>query len=520
MSSSFRKLHIPQNVRLCNTITLYRCFSKTLPTNKNKPPLKKKEKNKNDIESVTKSLKLKFAIQKMDKDKSLYTYQTRQKIQNPSGYQDVKRRLRSNNIDDVMQIMRDYKKCEDVQVGTSAIKSIKILFEKSKITKATAIENIHEVWSMMEEYVVGMDCAAYNEYIHACSLMRLNRECEAKFNDMMNKQITPNEITLNILLGTCRYRGDTKTALLYWKAIVTDLDVNVNAESWASFIAVCINAENVQLAEEYFAKCPYKTSAAMCWRMISVYARCYNVDKILEMRNFMSKQNIEMNASIYQAIILGYRNCKQFQEASDMAKEAVTMTKLDRKTVNHLFEANIGLLKITNDFQRRKQILQYIESDVIKYFSLAGEDKLMDPQFGNRMLVAYIYAFREGFGSQTFEECCSKYHIQYWEQIEQLQIPTVDLYTVDYCVAKAILEYIFDKQIHVFRDLGLNMMINSNNDRFRYQFDTVTKQDVEEILTSLPTPMEAVQKDVHLLYVTSEQTQQFEHISSDDELFF
>ncbi len=65
---------------------------------------------------------------------------------------------------------------------------------------------------------------------------------------------------------------------------------------------------------------------------------------------------------------------------------------------------------------------------------------------GMRMLDAYISTYPDTFGSVTFEECCNKYNVQYWtdEQL-QLQVPTMDLYGCSYSVAKAILEYVFER---------------------------------------------------------------------------
>ncbi len=53
-----------------------------------------------------------------------------------------------------MNIMLDHKKCEDVQLGTAAIKAIKLLCENKKVTTDAAIKHIDEIWAMMNTYVV------------------------------------------------------------------------------------------------------------------------------------------------------------------------------------------------------------------------------------------------------------------------------------------------------------------------------------------------------------------------------
>eukprot|EP01084_Bolivina_argentea_P283961 486494_1 len=175
MNTPFRCIAL-QKIRWPHYISSCRYFSKN-PS---------KNQNKNNIGSVTKSVKSKFANEKMHRDLSSYTYKTRQKIQNPSGYQHVKRQIRQcNNSDEVMEFMQINKKCEDVQVGTAAIKAIKILFKEQQISREKAMKHIDEIWSMMNMYVVGMDGAVYNEYFHACSLMRLNHKCPPKFYQMI-----------------------------------------------------------------------------------------------------------------------------------------------------------------------------------------------------------------------------------------------------------------------------------------------------------------------------------------------
>eukprot|EP01084_Bolivina_argentea_P179620 310364_1 len=159
MTALLRRIIALPRVKQLHPIISYRLFAKKTAS---------KDKTESTESDITKSIKSKFAQQKIDKEKSLYTYQTRQRIQNPSGYQHVKRQLRRCDENQVMQIMRNNKKCEDVQVGTAAIKAVKLLFEDNKVPAYTALKHINEIWSIMNQYVVGMDCAAYNEYFHAC----------------------------------------------------------------------------------------------------------------------------------------------------------------------------------------------------------------------------------------------------------------------------------------------------------------------------------------------------------------
>eukprot|EP01084_Bolivina_argentea_P199131 340810_1 len=455
-----------------------------------------KKKTEDTVSDVTKSIKQKFANRKRDADRSGYVYKTKSKIQNPSGYQDIKNQLRKcANVPDVMNIMMANKKCEDVQVGTTAIKTIKLLCENKKVSRVIAMQHIDDIWNIMNEYVVGMDCAAYNEYFHACSLIEIDHEtkskCRVQFDQMIKNKIIPNEITLLILLGTCRGRvgrGDMKTALYYWKVIVTDLQHQPVAESWAEFLAICAKVRDVKLAEQYFAICPYKNNVSVCHRMISVYKSTGDIDKVLGMRSYMEQHKIEMNIQIYNAIIDVHRTAKQWQKAIHVVDESISINKWNIITINFLLDVKIGMLKITEDFMERKNILRYIEFEVPKYYNECGEsDHLESFSYGNRMLDAYVSTYRNGFGSATFKECCSKYNVQYWEDVDQLDIPTVNLFVADKDLAKAILEYIFKEEREIFYHLGLNIMLN-DNDRFRERFDAVNRQDVNSILSSLPTP--------------------------------
>eukprot|EP01084_Bolivina_argentea_P037497 69371_1 len=306
MSATFRRLILLQNIRLTNNITICRYFGKK-------------------TSDITKSIKSKWAQQKVDHDKSLYKYKTRAKIQNPSGYQHVKRQIRnSKTVSEVMQIMTEHMKCEDVQVGTAAIKTVKLLSEDKKVPMKIAMKHIDEIWNMMNKYVVGMDCAAYNEYFHACDLMRFERKCQHVFDQMIKNEIEPNQITLRILLRTCRRGGDTETALKYWKLVVVDMGSVPEQESWALFLAVCANSQNVQLAEECFKECPYKSSLDICYRMMSVYKNNFDLDKVLEMKKYISENNIEMDDRVYSTIADAYRNVKQWQQAIEVCTEAIS----------------------------------------------------------------------------------------------------------------------------------------------------------------------------------------------------
>eukprot|EP01084_Bolivina_argentea_P029845 55372_1 len=105
---------ISGGIKKCSRSTIKRYCGRNTRNNKKKP-----ETTPTD---VTKSIKEKLAKRKHDLDISTYTHMTRTKIQNPSGYQEIKKQLRKcNNVTDVMNIMMANKKCEDVQVGTTAI---------------------------------------------------------------------------------------------------------------------------------------------------------------------------------------------------------------------------------------------------------------------------------------------------------------------------------------------------------------------------------------------------------------
>eukprot|EP01084_Bolivina_argentea_P199130 340806_1 len=473
-----------------NINTIRRSFVGTISSNKNKPKQISNDKNKTEDTDVTKLMKQKFANRRRDLEKSEYTYTRRSKINSPSGYQNVKEQLRKcNNVKDVMDIMMANKKCEDVQVGTAAMSVIIQLYENSKVSAVIAMQHINEIWKVMNEYVVGMDHVAYNEYFQACSLtgVEMKSPCRAQFDQMIKNQVMPNKITLNILLGTCR-RGDIKTALYYWNVIVSDMKNDADAESWAEFLAICAKVRNVELAQQYFSTCPYKNNIFVCYRMMSVYKNVGNINKVLEMRSYMQQENIEMNTRIYNTIIDAYRTAKQWQKAIHVVDESISINKWNIITINLLLDAKIGILKVTEDFIQRKNILRYIECEVANYYKECGQsDHLESFVYGNKMLDAYVSTYRNGFGSATFKECCSKYNVQYWEDVDQLDIPTVNLFVADKDLAKAILEYIFKEEREIFYHLGLNIMLN-DNDRFRERFDAVNRQDVNSILSSLPTP--------------------------------
>eukprot|EP01084_Bolivina_argentea_P021308 39577_1 len=503
-----------KHINKFHTKTIRRCFCKKTSSDK--------LKIENTASDVTRSIKEKFAKRKHDQDKSTYTYMTRKKIQNASGFQDIKKQLRKcTNVSDVMNIMIANKKCEDVQVGTTAIRTVKELCENKKVSRVTAMKHIDEIWNIMNEYVVGMDCAAYTEYFHAYSLISTGNEpqCRAVFNEMIKNKIMPDAIVLNTLLGTCR-RGDIKAARYYWKIIVTDLKCVPEAECWAEFIAVCAKVKDVKLAEQCFAACPYKNNVSICGGMMSAYKNNGDIDKVLEMRGYMEQEKIEMNIKIYNIIIDAYRTAKQWQNAVNVIEETLSIDKWNKVTINLLLDSKIGILKMTDDFIQRKEILRYIEFDIANYYKECGESEhIQSFVYGNRMLDAYVSTYRNGFGSATFKECCSSYNVQYWEDVSELNVPTINLFVADRAMAKAILEHIFLMELDVFQHLGLNIMLNDNK-WFRQRFNSVDQEDVNSILSSLPTPMTAVQQNHQLLHIPSEQTKYYASYANDDEPLF
>eukprot|EP01084_Bolivina_argentea_P296875 511369_1 len=471
--------------------------------------------------NLTKSIASKYSEQMIEQEKFKYKYKTRERIQNPSAYQHVKLRFRQcNTVNDVMKIMFENKKCEDVQVGTAAIKTIKIMYENKKVSREVAMKQIDSVWEMMDKYVVGMDCVAYNEYFHVCTITRFNYKCRDKFDEMCKNNILPNLITLKMLLKVCLKQGGTKLALQYWKTIVIDMEQPIDAECWAGFLAVCAAENNAPLAEECFRDCPYKEDMQVCYRMMLVYEHVGDLDKVLEMRKYMEQSNIEIDARIYNSISYAYRHAKQFQEAINTAKEGINAVKWDVITIKHLFEAIIGLIQMTNDFRQRKELLKYIENDIADYFKQAGDaDRLQSSRHGRRMLDAYVSTYREMLGPVTFMECCNKYCVQYWEHDEHLDVPTLDLFGCTYSVAKAILEYVFDKELDLFRDSGLNIIIMSERDRKQHIDNAVNAENVNSILSSWPNSIVAIQKEPTLLYISKEQTKTYNNNNDDEPLF-
>eukprot|EP01084_Bolivina_argentea_P254861 428562_1 len=139
--------------------------------------------------------------------------------------------------------------------------------------------------------------------------------------------------------------------------------------------------------------------------------------------------------------------------------------------------------------------------------------------FGKRMLDGYVSTYQDGFGSATFKECCSKYNVQYWGNVDESNVPTINLFVADKALAKAILEYIFLMELDVFQHLGLNIIVDDNK-WLRERFNSVDVNDVDSILSSFPTPMTAVQKGHQLLYIPSEQTKLYVNDTDSDEPLF
>eukprot|EP01084_Bolivina_argentea_P225331 380821_1 len=390
----------------------------------------KKPKGGSDI---IKSLTAKYGEEMIEQEKFKYTYTTRMKIQNPSGYQHVKLRFRKcNNTEDVMKIMTDNKTCEDVQVGTAAIKTIKLLVVNKKVSRQVAMKQIEIIWQIMKENVVGMDAVAYNEYFHACTITRFEWKCGDKFSEMCKNNILPDSSTLPILLKTCFAGGGTKAALYYWKTILNTGQL-ADAECWASLIAVCAVENNKTLAEECFRDCPYQEHMEVCYRMMTVYQRVGYIDAVLEMRKYMEQKMMEIDVRVLNTICSAHRQIRNYQAAINVAEEAISVNKWNAITIKHLFEANIGMIKITDDYAQRKQLLKYIETEIVNYFKKAEDsDRLYTSRHGRRMLDAYVSTYRGLFGPATFKECCDKYRVQYWEHGKHLNIPTITVFGCNY----------------------------------------------------------------------------------------
>ena len=463
----------------------------------------------NKSSDVSKSIKSKFAIQKMAMQKSINKYETRQKIQNPSAYQHVKRLLRKcESADEVMHVMSANAKCEDVQVGTAAIKMIKMLCENRKVSRDTALKLVDKIWALMRQYVVGMDCAAYNEYLHFCDLLRFDKKAHAKFDEMRKQNIYPNIITVKILMRTLRVNGDVEKALKYLE-IAMNYEIEPDAEMWAIFLSVCAKSQSVKSAEECWVQCPFKTDASVAYRMMNVYKYAHDLDNVLKMEDFMEEHKIEKDVKVYTTIIDSYRIAKQWEKAIETAEIAISNGKWDAITITGLFEANIGLIRQTPEQNEREIILRYIENDIVSYWGEIGErDRFRISRFAYRMLDAYVHTYSNGFGPNTFRECCKKYNVQYWE--EGFNVPTVNLLHDDYKVASAIIAYVFEHELNKFQDSGLYILITANR-ALSDRFGNVNEADTASILSTLPTPMLAVKTDSNCLFISPSQTQKYEH---------
>eukprot|EP01084_Bolivina_argentea_P174097 301566_1 len=149
---------------------------------------------------------------------------------------------------------------------------------------------------------------------------------------------------------------------------------------------------------------------------MSVHKNTGNVDKVLQLRQHMEYEKIEMDVRIYNTIAAVHRKAQQWIEAINVAKEVIKTKKQSTITVKHLLESKIEMIKITDDFRQRKEILRYIESDVVRYFEECDEvDYMNTGKFADRMLDAYVSTYGDAMGAITFEEFSDKYNLQYWQ---------------------------------------------------------------------------------------------------------
>ena len=301
-------------------------------------------------------------------------------------------------------VIARYETCEDVQFGTVALKHIRTLMLDRAISTKEAGSLTDDIWAKMNEYVVGMDGPAYTEYFNLVNLTGSPWKCNSAFEQMIDIGLKPSVITLNALLRTCRMSGNVETALRYWTTIVNDMLVPPTAESWACFLSVCAKKPYVELAEECFEDCPFKHDAKVLYRMMDVYKNAFNMEKVLELKEFMETENIEMNVDIFNTVAAAHRRLKQWKPAIKVNEEMLERKEYDLRTIAHLLRAKTGLLQELNDEIEKKRILRYIETNIVDYhkeFGRAGTDTLKSIPFANEMLKAYLAVNHKVWWNET-----------------------------------------------------------------------------------------------------------------------
>eukprot|EP01084_Bolivina_argentea_P177745 307385_1 len=512
-----------------NSITSVRYFAyshNSKQKNQHKKQSHSKEKMANDDTDEYGPMKSKVNKEKMANDRMFHQTETRKKIQSPSAYQHAKNEVRKcSNEEQVWQTVLKYQKCEDVQFGTAAMQQITLFLKKRQISASCAMDKVDMIWDLMEQYVIGMNVVAYTEYFNVCNITGFDWKCRVVFDQMVDNKIMPDSILLHKLLKTCLQSGGVKAALYYWEIIVIKMDVIPSPECWAAFISVCAKKEEVELAEQIFGECPYKNIFVVVLRMMEVYKNVGNVAKVLELREHIEKKQIIMKIQkedkkdeVHNTIAAVYTIQKQWKHALAVTENAISMKEYNMKTVTHLLKALIGTLKSTDDIHKRKEILQYIESNVENYYKEFGDHGLnyvKSIEHSNRMLDAYVSTY-PGFGSVTFEEFCQKYNVQYWDHDDKTKIPMLNLYAYNYSVSKAILNYVFEKKIKEFCNLGLYIVINED---FQHKHkNTVSKEEITSMISSLISSPIVIRKKKGLLFISAEQTLQC--IDDSDEPLF
>eukprot|EP01083_Nonionella_stella_P058021 152064_1 len=351
---------------------------------------------------------------------------------------------------DIMQFLQNKPDIGSISVYVKAIEKL--------IKSWGDCESVYLTIDMMKKRGIGVPLSVHCVLMKGLCMNDQLSKALSILKQLEREKVELNHMIFNTIISGCQKKGNqtgnVQIAETTWNKMIA-LNISPDITSYMVMISVYADARDVEKCEELFNEVIQQQHemsklGGICNNMLKLYGSCCDKEKLIDIHDFMTKNNIPLTIIEYTTLMRAYvklEECdkvfKMFETIHSEMDAGTIIGGLDAPCIGMVGAACLKCIKLC--YQKDPHAVEIDEYlSVLKETIPQQYPDLIDAQYKQVILRGVLWAYLNHWNSPTIDETldCISDSFGYWNK-DRNGMLALDLHGLSHIVSKFIVRRVF-----------------------------------------------------------------------------